>query len=145
MNQKLVHVFLVLIGWLILSLIVSVHSHAQSSIEEQELPVRDQTYIRNLVALSEVIGSAHAVRVRCNGDNDQYWRSYMVQILGIEAPDRSSLRRSMVDSFNRGFQKENRARFRCDAGANEIEARYAADGQRLSEQLAAHYFPRRND
>ena len=123
----------------------ALHGHAQNNEATQDLPQRDQTYLGNLVSLSEVIGSAHAVRVRCNGVTDQYWRAYMVQILGLEAPDRSALRTSMVSGFNRGFERENRSGRSCDAKANADEAKYAARGRALSEQLASYYFPKRRN
>ncbi|MEL7129497.1 MAG: TIGR02301 family protein [Pseudomonadota bacterium] len=110
----------------------------------QDLPVRDQAYIRNLVSLSGVIGSAHAVRVVCNGTDDQYWRSYMQQLLGLEAPNRGSLRSSMVEAFNAGFEDDRRRRRgQCGPNAKSDEEAYASRGRALSEQLAAHYFPKR--
>ena len=118
-------------------------SFAQSEANRQDLPTRDQGYLRDLVSLSETIGSAHAVRVRCNGVDDQYWRSYMVQILGLEAPLQGNLRRQMVSGFNRGFERENSVPIGCDASSNEREARYATEGQALAEGLAAYYFPKR--
>ncbi|MEO9969477.1 MAG: TIGR02301 family protein [Hyphomonadaceae bacterium] len=116
-------------------------SHAQSNGVEQDLPSRDQAYFRNLTRLSAVIGSAHAVRVACNGVDDQYWRSYMQQILGLEASERGNLRSSMVDAFNRGYQQGERRSSRCTAESARIEAEYAREGKRLSDALAAFYFP----
>jgi len=118
-------------------------SFAQTDASRQDLPTRDQGYLRDLVSLSETIGSAHAVRVRCNGADDQYWRAYMVQILGLEAPFQGSLRSRMVAGFNRGYENENRSQRLCDASSNEREAQYAIQGRQLSESLAAYYFPRR--
>jgi len=120
-------------------------SFAQSQTDRQDLPTRDQGYFRDLVSLSETIGSAHAVRVRCNGVDDQYWRAYMVQILGLEAPLQGRLRAQMVAGFNRGFENENSNRRGCDASSNEREAQYAIQGRQLSESLAAYYFPQRGD
>lgn len=119
--------------------------HAQISDDKQDLPTRDQAYFRDLVSLSETIGSAHAVRARCNGEDDQYWRAYMVQILGLEAPFQGTLRSQMVNAFNGGFERENSVRIGCDATANEREARYAITGRRLAENLAGYYFPVRKD
>ncbi len=118
-------------------------ANAQATTGNSNLPTRDQAYLRDLVSLSETIGSAHAVRVRCNGVDDQYWRSYMVQILGLEAPIQGNLRRQMVSGFNRGFEREDSVRIGCDATANEREARYAIKGQALAEGLASYYFPKR--
>lgn len=116
---------------------------AQTIAPPQDLPPRDQNYLRDVVSLSRVIGSAHAIRITCNGVDDQYWRSYMQQLLGLESPNRSSLRTSMVEAFNRGYQLEERRHRFCDDDALAAEAAYAAQGRELSEDLAAHYFPRR--
>ena len=143
MYQKLMHLIVLLGLFLALVFAVPVPSHAQSNGSSQALPTRNQAYLRDVVSLSETIGSAHAVRVRCNGVDDQYWRTYMVQILGLEAPLQGTLRRQMVAGFNRGFERENAVQIGCDATANEREARYAVTGQRLAEGLASYYFPKR--
>lgn len=116
-------------------------SHAQSERVQQDLPTRDQAYFRNLTRLSSVIGSAHAVRVGCNGVDDQYWRSYMQQILGLEAPERGNLRTQMVEAFNRGYQEADRQYGRCSENSEHAEAQYAREGKRISDTLAAFYFP----
>jgi uncharacterized protein (TIGR02301 family) len=116
-------------------------SLAQSPSVQQDLPLRDQGYFRNLAELSAVIGAAHAVRVACNGVDDQYWRSYMQQILSLEAPERGPLRARMVDGFNRGYQQSERRNGRCSANSAQAEAEYAREGKRLSDALAAFYFP----
>lgn len=116
-------------------------SHAQSAQVEQDLPSRDQAYFRNLTQLSAIIGAAHAIRVTCNGVDDQYWRAYMQQILGLEAPERGNLRTSMVGAFNRGYQQGERRTNGCTAESARIEAEYAREGKRLSDALAAFYFP----
>ncbi|MEO0883792.1 MAG: TIGR02301 family protein [Pseudomonadota bacterium] len=117
---------------------------AQSAAARQGLPDRDQAYMRDVVTLSEIMGSAHALRVVCNGVDDQFWRSYMQQLLGLEAPAASSLRANMVNAFNRGYQSEQRRTRRCNSQAAETEAQYAERGRGISERLAAHYFPKRN-
>lgn len=145
MIRKLIYISIALIYGALFWSAAAPPGHAQSDADAQELPTRNQIYMRNLVSLSRIIGSAHAVRVRCNGVDDQYWRAYMVQILGLEAPNRGGLRARMVDGFNIGFEQENRSRRTCDASANQVEARYAAEGRKISEELAAYYFPARRN
>lgn len=145
MNQKPMHIFITFIISALVWCAFALPVHAQTSSSAQALPTRDQAYLRDLVALSETIGGAHAVRVRCNGQDDQYWRTYMVQILGIEAPNQGVLRSQMVSGFNTGFAREDSVRIGCDASSNEREARYAVTGRRLAEGLAAFYFPKRSN
>ncbi|MEM7663783.1 MAG: TIGR02301 family protein [Pseudomonadota bacterium] len=145
MNQKRMHGYLrasICAIALICSTVAPVL--AQSSAGRQGLPDRGQAYMRDLVSLSEIMGSAHALRVACNGVDDQFWRSYMQQLLGLEAPSRSSLRSNMVDAFNRGYQSEQRRTRGCNAQTAATEAQYAERGRDISERLAAHYFPKRN-
>ncbi|MEM9738707.1 MAG: TIGR02301 family protein [Pseudomonadota bacterium] len=107
------------------------------------LPLRNQTYLRDTVRLAGVLGSAHGARFVCNGEGDQYWRAHMIELLTLEAPDRSNLRTSMVDAFNTSFSEATR-RFRyCDQNTVEAEKRYAAEGRDLADRLAAYYFPNR--
>lgn len=108
----------------------------------QELPLRSQDYLRDVVRLADVLGWAHGIRFVCNGEDDQYWRAHMIELLALEAPDRGALRSSMVNAFNAAFSNAQ-ARYRfCDSDAIAAEARYAAEGRDLADRLASHYFPR---
>jgi uncharacterized protein (TIGR02301 family) len=103
--------------------------------------VRSQDYFRDVISLSETLGKAHSIRVLCNGRNDQYWRSYMLRLLELEAPYGGGLRSSMVNGFNAGFssgQSEHRA---CSNEAVAAEKIYAETGQALANQLAAANIP----
>ena len=103
--------------------------------------VRSQDYFRDVISLSETLGKAHSIRVLCNGRNDQYWRSYMLRLLELEAPYGGGLRSSMVNGFNAGFssgQSEHRA---CSNEAVAAEKTYAETGQALANQLAAANIP----
>ena len=103
---------------------------------------RTQDYLRDVIKLAGVLGSAHGVRYVCYGDADQYWRQHMVDLLGMEAPERGSLRESMVRAFNNSFTR-TRDRFDvCDQRARSAEADFAAEGRDIADKLAASYFPR---
>ncbi|MEE2877367.1 MAG: TIGR02301 family protein [Pseudomonadota bacterium] len=102
---------------------------------------RDQAYLNNVVELASTLGSAHAIRLLCNGRDDQYWRVQMQEMLSLEAPYRSRLRSSMVDAFNNAFQAENSRRRRCDESAVSAEKMYASTGQRLANSLAEANLP----
>lgn len=103
---------------------------------------RSQDYLRDVISLSSTLGSAHAIRLLCNGRDDQYWRVYMQELLSHEAPYRSRLRSSMVDAFNEAFQAESSRRRACDEGAVSAEKVYASTGQRLANELAEANLPR---
>lgn len=106
------------------------------------MPIRGPEYFRNAADLASTLGSAHAIRVRCNGRNDQYWRTYMRGLLDYEAPDRGNLRSSLVARFNNAYTDVSARHLVCDQRAIDAEARFAADGQALSTRLATHYFPK---
>lgn len=121
----------------LLSLIVvlpALTAHGQSN-------VRSQDYFRDVTALAEVLGKAHAVRVVCNGRNDQYWRSYMLRLLELEAPYQGGLRRSMVNGFNAGFSWGSSLHSTCDGAAANAEKAYAAEGRDLSARLVQANIP----
>ena len=99
------------------------------------------TRVRDVVALASTLGSAHAIRVLCNGRNDQYWRSYMQELLGLEAPYQGRLRSSMVDAFNSAYSAEAARRNSCDAGAVSAEKVYASTGERLANSLVQANLP----
>ncbi|MFN7178184.1 TIGR02301 family protein [Hyphomonas sp.] len=109
----------------------------------QGIPSRGPDYFRDAADLARVLGSAHAIRVRCNGNGDQYWRRYMSDMLAYEAPEQGDLRRSLVREFNDSYKRVSDTYPVCDASAVAAESRYAEDGQAISTRLAAHYFPKR--
>ncbi|MEM1105477.1 MAG: TIGR02301 family protein [Pseudomonadota bacterium] len=110
---------------------------------QDTLPLRDQTYLANTVRLAGVLGAAHGVRVACNGQDDQYWRAHMIELLTLEAPSRGALRTSMVNAFNTEFSETQRRFPYCDENTVAAEKRYAAEGRDLSDRLATYYFARR--
>ena len=103
--------------------------------------VRSQDYFRDVTALAEVLGKAHAIRVVCNGRNDQYWRSYMLRLLELEAPYQGGLRRSLVNGFNAGFSWGGDMHRVCDGSAANAEKAYAAEGRDLSARLVQANIP----
>lgn len=109
----------------------------------QGLPARDADYFRDATQLAELLGSAHAIRVRCNGRDDQYWRRYMADMLSYEAPESGNLRSSLVREFNDAFSDVSRDYLVCDSMAVAAEARFAAQGQEIATRLATFYFPKR--
>ena len=125
---------------LLSALMLSGASAAQSG-----MPLRGPDYFRDAADLAAVLGSAHAIRVRCNGRDDQYWRQYMADMLSYEAPERGNLRSSLVERFNDAYQDTSREYLKCDNQAVEAEARFARQGQEISERMATHYFPKRPD
>jgi uncharacterized protein (TIGR02301 family) len=107
--------------------------------------MRGPDYFRDASNLAITLGSAHAIRVRCNGREDQYWRQYMSDMLSYEAPERGNLRSSLVEQFNTAFQDVSRDYLKCDNRAVEAEARFAREGQEIAERMAMHYFPKKPD
>lgn len=106
------------------------------------MPARGPDYFRDAAALAGTLGSAHAIRVRCNGRDDQYWRRYMSDMLGYEAPEKGPLRSSIVAAFNDGFTVTSGDYGSCDSRAVDAEARFARDGQAIANRMATHYFPK---
>ena len=140
MNKQIVH-WLALPVFMVLALMPAPAAHGQYQAEGEFADTRSQDYLRDVISLASTLGSAHAIRLVCNGRDDQYWRSYMQELLGLEAPYRGSLRSSMVDAFNSAYSAESARRTVCDAGAVSAEKMYASTGQRLSNALAQANLP----
>lgn len=104
--------------------------------------MRGPDYFRDAADLASILGSAHAVRVLCNGNEDQYWRRYMADLLTYEAPDPGNLRSSLVSAFNQGYTDVSGQHRVCDGRAVETEARFARRGEEIATRLATHYFPK---
>ncbi|MFN4024119.1 MAG: TIGR02301 family protein [Hyphomonas sp.] len=135
MKKKCFHV-------LLLSLALGASTSMMPASAQPNLPARGPDYFRDAADLSEILGGAHAIRVKCNGNEDQYWRRYMADMLNYEAPEPGNLRASLVAAFNDGYVRTDREFPVCDSRAVAAEARYAQTGQVIASRLATHYFPR---
>jgi uncharacterized protein (TIGR02301 family) len=124
----------------LLSLLVIAGASTASA--QSGIPLRGPDYFRDAAELAATLGSAHAIRVRCNGREDQYWRRYMSDMLRYEAPDRGGLRSSLVEGFNNSYTRTSAQYMNCDNRAIEAEARFANDGRDISNRMATHYFPK---
>ena len=125
------------------ALMLSLALVAGTSTAQSGLPARGPDYFRDAADLAGILGSAHAIRVRCNGRDDEYWRRYMTDMLAYEAPDPGNLRSSLVRQFNDSFSDVSRDYLACDTDAVAAEARFAERGQEISTRLATFYFPKR--
>ncbi|OYW85055.1 MAG: TIGR02301 family protein [Hyphomonas sp. 32-62-5] len=126
------------------ALMLSLALMAGTSTAQSGLPARGPDYFRDAADLAGILGSAHAIRVRCNGRDDQYWRRYMTDMLAYEAPEPGELRASLVREFNDRFSDVSRDYLVCDTDAVAAESRYAERGQEIATRLATHYFPKRD-
>ncbi|MFT5775134.1 TIGR02301 family protein [Hyphomonas sp.] len=133
MNKTVFH------GALLSLLLIAGASKASA---QSGIPLRGPDYFRDASELAATLGSAHAIRVRCNGREDQYWRRYMADMLRYEAPERGNLRSSLVEGFNNAYTRTSAQYLSCDNSAIEAEARFARDGQDISNRMATHYFPK---
>jgi uncharacterized protein (TIGR02301 family) len=106
--------------------------------QAQEPPRGVGPPVQILTDLAETLGQAHAVRSLCNGDRDQTWRDYMMNMLAIEAPT-GPLARTLTSAFNRGFRSQSSRTSTCTADMPQIEAQIAARGRQLAEMVAASY------
>ncbi|MEM1391668.1 MAG: TIGR02301 family protein [Pseudomonadota bacterium] len=140
MNQKLSHRTLP-IGAIFLSFALIMMALMPVRAQQDQTFIRTQDYFRDVIELSEVLGKAHAIRIVCNGRNDQYWRSYMLRLLDLEASYGGGLRSSMANAFNAGYSTTE-ARYRsCTQDAVDSEKVFAEEGQAYANKLAAANIP----
>lgn len=126
----------------LLSLALAASTSALPALPQGNLPVRGPDYFRDAADLAGVLGGAHAIRVLCNGNEDQYWRRYMADLLAVEAPEPGNLRSSLVSAFNQTYSQTSDQFRICDGRAVEAEARFARTGEQIAGRLASHYFPK---
>ena len=91
---------------------------------------------QSLVDLAFVLGQSHALRQTCQGDADQYWRSRMLRLLDLEAPDQQ-LKSRLIQSFTTGFDGARASFPSCTAAARAQAVREATRGRALAENLGS--------
>lgn len=94
--------------------------------------------ISSLTDLASILGEAHAVRAACNGEGDQTWRNYMLDLLDYEAPA-GARRSALTSAFNRGYRAQRGRMDGCTSNAPQLEAAIAARGRQLTEAIAQTY------
>ncbi len=105
---------------------------------EQEPDVPRAAPLHMISELAETLGRAHAVRTLCNGDQDGYWRNYMLTMMSYEAPN-GPRRAALTEAFNRGYRSQNRETSSCSDSSSAAEARIAARGKELADAIARNY------
>jgi uncharacterized protein (TIGR02301 family) len=101
--------------------------------ESRADPYRDPG--RTLPYLAYTLGQLHYLAYACEGNDAQEWRDRMIELLSLEAPINGYRRSRLIESFNDGYQVEQRARTRCGAEAEAQRRTLARRGQQMSEAL----------
>lgn len=96
---------------------------------------RDPAGRQTLVDMAYVLGEAHALRQACQGANDQYWRTRMVQLVETEQAD-AALTQRLKDAFNTGFVARQGAFSSCTPAARSTMTKVLARGRVLAARLA---------
>jgi uncharacterized protein (TIGR02301 family) len=96
---------------------------------------RDPGQRQLLVDLSRVLGEAHALRLVCNGAQDQFWRDRMMAMLANEDADFAFSER-LRGAFNTGFVGARDEHLACTKAARDDEERVSAQGQALARRLS---------
>ena len=91
-----------------------------------------------LIELADILGQAHAIRTVCNGEGDQTWRAYMMEMMSIEAPG-GRRRSELTRAFNQGYRTQSRRTRSCTSDLAQIEAQLAARGRMLSDTITRIY------
>lgn len=94
--------------------------------------------LAELTELAAILGEAHAVRAACNGEGDQTWRNYMLDLLDFEAPG-GARRSALTSAFNRGYRAQRGRMDGCTPDAQRMESAIAAKGRQLSDAIAQTY------
>lgn len=92
----------------------------------------------SLEQLASVLGEAHALNVVCNGDDDQYWRRYMQELMELEAPG-GDIRSALTSAFNSGYRAQSSRHEKCTPDLVALQAQVAARGRALTETIARSY------
>lgn len=120
---------------------------SQNELEDQS--IIDQTIHRkreidpakklDLMELSRLLGTLHAIRVSCTGAGDQTYRSKMNALLDLEAPSATFISEPLTISFNQGFESFGGGEKPCPNDNGKTEAVYARKGFEYANKMAQYY------
>ncbi|CAA2144799.1 hypothetical protein OICFNHDK_2251 [Methylobacterium bullatum] len=95
-------------------------------------------YDRDLMRLSEIIGSLSFLRSLCAAPDAAEWPTRMKALMEAEGvtPGR---RDRLAGAYNRGYRGYSLTYRACTPSATEAASRYVAEGERLSHALASRF------
>ena len=96
-------------------------------------------YDRDLLRLSEILGSMHYLRALCNPQEKDVWREKMQKLITLEAAKEPQRRQKLTAAFNRGYRSFSALHTSCTAAALEAEERYRAEGATLASEITARF------
>ncbi|MGV6874415.1 TIGR02301 family protein [Pseudochelatococcus sp. B33] len=95
-------------------------------------------YERELLRLSEVMGSLAFLRTLCGAGDAAQWRKRMAALMDSEARD-AETRARIAGAFNQGYRAFAVTYRTCTPAAEVAIARYLAEGERLTRAIAARF------
>ncbi|GJD97110.1 TIGR02301 family protein [Methylobacterium iners] len=95
-------------------------------------------YDRDLMRLSEIIGSLAFLRGLCGAPDAPEWPTRMTALLDAEGST-PARRDRLAGAYNRGYRGYSLTYRICTPAANEAAVRYIAEGERLSHALAGRF------
>ena len=95
-------------------------------------------YEKDLLRLSEILGSLAFLRTLCSAPDATEWQKRMQALLEAEGttPGR---RDRLAGAYNRGYRGYALTYRTCTASAAEATLRYLKEGEQLSRDLAGRY------
>ncbi len=96
-------------------------------------------YDRELLRLSEIMGSMHYLRGLCNPEEKDRWREKMQTLIAMEAAKEPLRRQKLTAAFNRGYRSFAALHASCTGAALEAEERYRAEGATLATEITARF------
>ena len=90
---------------------------------------------KDLLRLSELLGTIHYLRELCGENDGQRWRTQMQAL--IDAEGTTPLRRVVLTKrFNKGYRTFQRTYRDCTATARTAIARFVSEGAEIANRLA---------
>jgi uncharacterized protein (TIGR02301 family) len=95
-------------------------------------------YEKDLLRLSEIMGSLAFLRSLCEQGDQGEWRTRMTALIDAEAATRARKER-LAGAYNKGFRNYSTTYRRCTPSANLAIERYLAEGGRLARAISGRF------
>ena len=113
-----------------------VEAPEEAAPEITELP--PPIYEKQLLRISEILGSLHFLRGLCGDGDEATWQAEMRALLEAEQPTPQRKAR-LVGRFNHGFETYNSVYRSCTPSARKAISRYLEEGAALSKDVRTRY------
>lgn len=96
-------------------------------------------YDKQLIRLSEILGTVTYLRNLCAGKPEPQWRAAAEKLIVLDAGSEPARQQALTAAYNRGYRAFAAIHASCTSSARLAESQYRAEGATLVREMTARF------